>query len=125
MIYTAGQPATAVLETLVHVGRADLLRVAYVLFRIRLDPGAHLLRLPADALPDDWQAWPWPSSTQDVGTFWFDRRPSVVLEVPSAVVPAQRNYLVNPQHAAFGERAIDGPEPFPVDTRLGPPRTEP
>jgi RES domain-containing protein len=44
---------------------------------------------------------------------------SLALEVPSAVVPRQRNYLVNAMHPGFEEAEMIGPEPFPVDTRLG------
>lgn len=120
MVYAADQPATALLETLVHVGRADLLRTGYVLFRLELDEEEHLLRLPTSALPEDWQDWPWPASTQEIGTYWHEQQASVALEVPSAVVPMQRNYLINVQHPAFSEVQISGPEAFPIDSRLLP-----
>lgn len=118
MVYTADQPATALLETLVHAGRADLVTAEYVLFRIELDEDAHVLTLPSDALPPDWQAWPWPASTQQIGTFWHERGDSVALSVPSAVVPMHRNTLLNIQHPHFGDLTIDGPTAFPIDTRL-------
>lgn len=118
MVYTADQPATALLETLVHAGRTDLAEVRYALFRITLDEEAHLVRLPDTQLPEDWQAWPWPPSTQEIGTYWHEQRTSVILEVPSAVVPAHRNYLLNAQHLAFSALRIEGPEEFPVDARL-------
>lgn len=118
-VYAADQPATALLETLAHVGPADLLTAAYVVFRVTLDEDRHLLRLPREALPPAWSAFPWPDATQALGTLWFERADSPVLEVPSAVVPAQRNYVLNPRHPDFGELEIEGPEPFPIDPRLG------
>ena len=118
MVYAADQPATALLETLVHTGRADLLAAEYVLFRIELDEDAHVLTVPEEQLPCDWQAWPWPASTQQIGTFWHQQQPSVALQVPSAVVPVQRNMLLNIQHPDFATLSIEGPTPFPVDTRL-------
>ena len=118
VVYAADVPATALLETLVHAGQADLLTAPYVVFDLALDPGRHLTRLPDDLLPAGWQTWPWPASTQEIGTYWFQSQPSVILEVPSAVVPFHRNYLINPQHAQFGELEIDGPHPFPIDARL-------
>jgi len=42
----------------------------------------------------------------------------VALSVPSAVVPMHRNTLLNIQHPRFSDLAIDGPTPFPIDTRL-------
>lgn len=118
MVYATDQPATALLETLVHTGRADLLTADYVLFRIELDEDAHVLTMPDESLPDDWRAWPWPPSTQQVGTFWHQQQRSVALEVPSAVVPMHRNMLLNIQHPAFATLSISAPTPFPVDTRL-------
>ena len=118
MVYAADQPATALLETLVHTGRADLLAADYVLFRIELDDDAHVLTVPGEQLPSDWQAWPWPASTQQIGTFWYQQQPSVALQVPSAVVPVQHNMLLNIQHPDFATLSIEGPTPFPVDTRL-------
>lgn len=118
MLYAADQPATALLETLVHAGRADLVTADYVLFEIEIDVAADLLTFPDTVLPSDWQAWPWPASTQTLGTFWHDRRDSVALSVPSAVIPMHRNILLNIQHPRFPGLAIKGPMPFPIDTHL-------
>jgi RES domain-containing protein len=118
MVYAADQPATALLETLVHAGRADLITADYVLFEIELDEDADLLTLPDGDLPPDWQHWPWPASTQRIGTFWHERRDSVALSVPSAVIPMHRNVLLNIQHPRFADLDMGGPIPLPVDTRL-------
>ena len=122
MVYAADAPATALLETLVHADRATLIDIPYVVFEIDFDPADLLLRLPPNLLPSDWQAWPWPASTQEIGTYWFESQASVVLEVPCAVVPHHRNYLLNVQHPRFSELNIQGPDDFPIDPRLaGPP----
>lgn len=118
MVYAADQPATALLETLVHAERASLLEAPYVLFEITLEEREHLLRLPSEDLPADWQAWPWPDATQEIGTFWFERQASVALEVPASVVPYHCNYLVNPRHPDFEKLTIEGPADFPIDPRL-------
>ena len=120
MVYAADQPATALLETLVHAGRADLIQEAYVLFRVELDEEKHLVRLPSAQLPEDWQAWPWPASTQEIGSYWHQSAASVALEVPSATLPVHRNYLLNAQHPAFSELQIEGPKAFPIDAGLIP-----
>jgi len=74
--------------------------------------------LPDAGLPSDWRVWPWPTATQQIGTFWHERRASVALSVPSAVIPMQRKVLLNIQHPRFADLAIDGPFPFPANTRL-------
>jgi len=96
----------------------DLLTADYVVFEVDLDEDMDLLRLPDDAVPTDWQHWPWPASTQRIGTFWHERRDSVALSVPSAVVPVHRNVLLNIQHPRFADLMVEGPTPFPVDTHL-------
>lgn len=116
--YASDSPAGALLEVIVHTEATSRLKHDYVLFEIRFDPDAHLLTAGPDVLPDDWRAVPWPASTQEIGTFWYDEQASAVLEVPSAVVPRQWNYLINVTHPRFEELEIQDPEPFEIDPRL-------
>jgi RES domain-containing protein len=74
--------------------------------------------------PEGWQSWPWDERAQQVGTLWFDERVSVALSVPSAVVPDQRNYLLNPQHPDWDRVTVSEPRPFAVDARLSEPPLE-
>ena len=117
VVYCATSPALALLETLVHVERPDLLRFDYVAVPVTLEEH-YVERLGAGDLPADWRAWPHPGSTQALGARWFDERRSVALEVPSAVVPHERSVLLNPHHPGFRGVVIGEPEPFPVDARL-------
>lgn len=116
--YASDAPASALLEVIAHTEATSRLQHDYLLFEIRLDPDEHLLTVGPDLLPDDWRAVPWPASTQKIGTFWYDEQASVVFDVPSAVVPHQRNFVLNVVHPRFGELEINGPEPFEIDPRL-------
>ena len=117
LVYTAESAALALLETLVHVERADLLRFNYAAIPVTA-PDALIESLEPDDLPADWQAWPYPASTQALGAAWFDAREAVALVVPSAVVPHERNVLLNPIHPRFEDLEIGAPQPFPIDPRL-------
>ena len=117
VVYAAGSPALALLETMVHLEMTDLMSFAYVAVPIRFAPEC-LAVLEANDLPEDWNAWPWPSSTQEVGTRWFEDQQSAMLRVPSAIVPHESNYLINPTHPDFARLDIGPAEPFPVDVRL-------
>ena len=119
LVYASDQPASALLEVLVHTEAHELLNDAYVLFEIDLEPERHLSRLPTSEYPDGWRAQSWSRAPQAVGTAWAERQVSVVLEVRSAVVPHQRNYLVNPYHPLFSELSISEPQTFKIDPRLG------
>ncbi|MFK7988181.1 MAG: RES family NAD+ phosphorylase [Sandaracinaceae bacterium] len=49
---------------------------------------------------------------------WAAGLSSAVLSVPSAVVPEERNYLVNPVHPDFGRIVTAPPVPVTYDPRL-------
>lgn len=117
MIYTAESQSLAVLEMLVHLDSPDLLR-KYVLFQVSIDPSqAHDLSLAT--LPRNWRADPVPARVREIGDDWVARGASAVLRVPSALVPGESNFLLNPRHSDFGKLRIGKPIPFQYDPRLG------
>ena len=118
VVYASDAPASALLEVIAHTEAISLLRYAHVLFTIDVEPDRHLLVLEPEAWPEGWRVSPWPRSTQRIGSRWFEDQDSVILQVPSAIVPRQHNYLINPQHPHFQELRIEGPTPFEIDPRL-------
>ena len=117
MIYTAQSQALAVLEMLVHLDSPDLLS-KYVLFEISIDP-SHVIDLSLASLPRNWRAYPVPARVQAIGDAWVAGDASAVLRVPSALVPGESNFLLNPRHPDFGKLRIHKPIPFQYDPRLG------
>lgn len=92
---------------------------AYRLIRILFDE-ALVERLDPAVLPAGWRASPAPPQTQAIGDAWLAERRSAVLAVPSAVVPIESNYLLNPAHPDFARITAGQPESFDLDQRLGP-----
>ena len=43
---------------------------------------------------------------------------SVILQAPSAIVPEEHNYLLNPAHKDFKKIKLIATEPFTFDPRL-------
>ena len=116
MVYAAGSKALAALEILVHVDAAELLD-EYLCLPVRFD--RRLARtLDLKSLPSDWRAPLPPLSTQAIGDAWAAENGSVVLEVPSVLIPGEGNFLVNPRHPGFGKLRFGAPEPFEFDPRL-------
>lgn len=97
--YTAGSRSLALLEIIVHLESTRLLG-QYVLIPVTFEL-RHVETLAEDTLPADWRAHPAPSSTQDLGDEWARSARSPVLRVPSVVVPAEPNYVLNPHHGDF------------------------
>lgn len=117
IVYTAEHPAAAVLEVLVHLKRAQLLRDAYVMVEVEVPDG--LIRsLDPAALRDGWDAAEESAAGTDVGDAWFDEQVSVALRMPSAVMRGQYNVLLNPEHPQRSSARLGKPEPFLFDPRL-------
>lgn len=69
-------------------------------------------------VPHGWRAYPSPQACVDLGTRWMTAATTAVLAVPSAIVPSELNYLLNPLHPNFRKIRVGRPEPFSLDPRL-------
>jgi RES domain-containing protein len=58
----------------------------------------------------------------EYGESWLRSRRSLALSVPSAIVQAERNYVINPEHERARTLAVDELETFAFDARLLPKR---
>lgn len=116
VVYTAGSAALAALEMLAHVGNSDMLP-AYVLVACSFETKL-VLRLDRARLPRDWHSYPARPQLQQLGDAWLKDATSAVLEVPSALIPTESNYLLNPHHRDFRSIKIAKPRPFEFDLRL-------
>ena len=67
-----------------------------------------LIWIPA-RLPPGWRQLPATRGTAIFGDEWINSARSVGMRVPSAVVPGEWNYLLNPAHPDFSKLIIGGP----------------
>ncbi|MEA1049589.1 RES family NAD+ phosphorylase [Lamprobacter modestohalophilus] len=115
LVYTADSQSLALLELMV---QDDPLRAHYVLIPAQLPPDLPETRLDAEQLPDNWRTIGARDVLQGMGQEWLQNGTTAVLNVPSAVVPAERNVLFNPRHPDFARIAIGEPQSLQTDTRL-------
>ncbi len=52
------------------------------------------------------------------GSAWLRANRTAVLEVPSAIVPSEKNFLLNPKHPEFHRIRIGRALPFVFDPRM-------
>ena len=116
MVYTAGSLALAALEVLVHLDGPQLLQ-SYVQIPVEFS-GSLCRSLDLDSLPDNWSDNPAPDWTRSAGAEWVSSHESVVLAVPSAVVPDEFVYLLNPRHNEFSALRKGEPASFHFVPRL-------
>jgi RES domain-containing protein len=69
-------------------------------------------------LPEGWNAYPHRPESRKVGDRWVEEGKSPAMFVPSAIIPAERNILINPNHGRFGEIRVGEAEPHAFDRRL-------
>ena len=115
VIYASATQSLCVLESLVHLDPAMVFR--YVVFRIEI-PESLIDTLPPKKLAGDWRSEPPSTSTKKIGDRWLKEKRSAVLAVPSALVPEESNYLINPLHPDFKKIKVGKPVPFSIDPRL-------
>ncbi len=109
--------ALALLETL--VGLSDRkVPDTFHLVHIELPTNAKLHTIELNRLTPDWQAYPSPRSLKGFGDDFVREKTFLALRVPSAIVPQEFNYVINPSHAQMQDVKIKLVEPFRFDARL-------
>ncbi len=116
VVYASAHVSLAILEMLVHADRASLIP-GYVFFEVQFDERLVHAVAPK-SLPTNWRDSPAPDSLARLGDDWLRSDRSAVLRVPSAVVPMEHNYVLNPGHPAFSSIRISVPFDLDVDGRL-------
>ena len=114
MVYMSSTDALAVLEVRVHLPR--YIPGTYVF--VSADIPDRLIERVEDyaVFPINWRDdldW-----TRSIGLKFIAETWSVALSVPSRIVPASRNIVINPSHAQFSQVVIHPPRPFNWDPRL-------
>lgn len=95
-IYAAENRSLAILEYSVNTSEDDIPRA---LSMVSIDiPENGILEIPIHQLPGDWHNTPVPPSTKTFGTKLLEQLRSPVIKIPSAVIPEEYNYILNPKH---------------------------
>ncbi|MGH7820690.1 MAG: RES family NAD+ phosphorylase [Candidatus Binatia bacterium] len=116
VIYAGPTIAIAALEKFVHL--AGVMPADLALVRIELPDGHSAERPELANLPNDWNALPPGPASIEFGTKWARENRSLVLYVPSVLVPEERNALLNPGHPEFAGVKMTVELEFRYDPRM-------
>lgn len=119
MIYTASSRALACLENIVHrnaIGHNTQFRTMI----IHIPDDMLMSTIESTQLQANWHRFEHYPDTQRLGDAWIAGGETAVQRVPSAIIPEEHNYLVNPAHPDFARIDLTGSEPFVFDPRLKP-----
>jgi len=116
MIYTGESRALCTTEIAVHMPLGNI-PMDYEIIFIEI-PDASISEFDITTLPEDWRSFPHPHFTREIGDQFISDTICLVLKVPSAVVPGDFNYLINPYHKDFSSVKIVEIGSFEFDVRL-------
>jgi RES domain-containing protein len=117
ILYTSATPSLAALEVLVHVDPA-LAPAGLGLLEIDVPDDIAVETVDPASLTPNWQAYPAPPELQEYGSRWLDDCRTALLSVPSAIIPEEQNYLINPEHSDAARMRVIAERPFAFDPRL-------
>jgi RES domain-containing protein len=116
-VYLASHLSLAVLEILAGAGKSRL-REKYIAIPVEIPDDVPRERVDVAGLPQAWQS-PRNAFCAAFGTAWLEKLNTAILDVPSAVLPLERNFIANPQHPDFGRFNTSHPGyPLRFDDRL-------
>jgi RES domain-containing protein len=116
-IYTAGSRSLACLENVVH--RSSLgLKEDFRTILIAIPDDLDILKIKISDIDPHWRKYSQYPYTQKLGDEWIRRASTAVMQVPSAIIPEEYNYIINPLHKDFNRIQYLGNEPFNFDERI-------
>ncbi|MGB3775842.1 MAG: RES family NAD+ phosphorylase [Leeuwenhoekiella sp.] len=103
VIYAGGSRSLSTLELIVH--RSSIKpAIDYRVVVLSISDDSDLYRtIRKNQLPGNWKniiAYP---DLQQLGSNWYKKKESLVLKVPSAVIPFEFNFILNTTHPDFDE----------------------
>lgn len=117
ILYCAESLSLAALEMLVHLNSAELMS-SYSYAKLEFEEKDILPVEKIAKLPKSWSVSPPPMEVEQIGDEWAASMTSLVLRVPSAIVPGEFNFLVNVAHKDFNLIKRGKPRQYIFDARL-------
>ncbi|MBX2980487.1 MAG: RES family NAD+ phosphorylase [Flavobacteriales bacterium] len=115
MLYCAASRSLALCEVLVHLPRLERTERSFAYTVIEFPDDA---TVSPSELPLDWGKYPYSQAAQGIGDTFLHHGRHVALQVPSALVPREWIFGLNPNHARRKEIRVVAIEPFTLDHRF-------
>lgn len=101
MLYTGSSRSLSTLELIVHrnsIAPLDRYKVLVIL----IPDSDHLIKqVSTKVLPGNWRTLSAYPALQKIGNDWYESMETLVLKVPSAVIPNEFNFIINMEHPDF------------------------
>lgn len=117
IIYTSGSRSLAMLEKYIHLP-SGILPKDLVMICVEIPDTLINKKVEVKTLSSDWKNDTGLLTTRKIGDDFVSSNMACVLQVPSAIVPGDHNYLINPDHPDFPKIGVVEMVDFPFDDRL-------
>jgi RES domain-containing protein len=115
MLYATEHISLAVLEILVNKRMTSTFHTSFHLVQFEI-PDEQIKSISLKALKKNWELDP--EYTRFIGDHFSKDTENWILKVPSAVIPEEHNFLINPRHPQFPNLTFISSEKYPIDKRL-------
>lgn len=116
VLYCSEDPSTALLETLVHLEiDAEDRPERFQVLKIESSEPVSIEQAEIGKADDWFEDVVW---TRRTGDAWLSSARTLLLQVPSVLVPERRNYVVNPLHPDIQKLSITARYSHPFDPRF-------
>ncbi|PKF48734.1 RES family NAD+ phosphorylase [Enterovibrio nigricans] len=116
ILYTAGSRSLAALERFVHESPVQM--PPLVMMTIYIPDDIAIKRVSETELPNGWDAVPDADVSRHYGSTWLRELTTPVIQLPSAIVACEYNFLVNPMHPDSSKVKVIDQRDFYYDSRL-------
>jgi RES domain-containing protein len=117
LIYTSQSRSLSTAEVAVNLPLGNVPH-DYDMITINIPDNIKISEIIGKNLPKSWKTFPQSSMARKIGNEFIMQNKFLVMKVPSAVVPGDYNYLINPRHPDFSRIEIIKREPYEFDERF-------
>ncbi len=116
-LYTSESKSLAIPEVLANTPLA-ILRANFSILTLEITGSFLTDEYTLSDLPAGWNAYPVPVSVTRMGDRWLTAGKTLLLKVPSVILPSEYNFIVNPNHPHFSKIKIKATEKLVIDKRI-------
>jgi RES domain-containing protein len=117
LAYTAAHLSLAMIEYFIHIDPDDPPK-DLVVITAEIPSRVSRISISPKQLPSTWRQSSAPPELASTGDRFASNARAAILIVPSALAPAESNWIINPRHPEFSKIRLRSVEPFDYDRRF-------
>ena len=118
VIYAGRSRSLSTLEMVAHRSYINISNQYKLLINLITDESL-IKEIEIKDLPENWKSIEAYVELQEIGSQWYRSNESLVLKVPSSIIPQEHNYIINTKHPSFTTHIIlKDVDDFVWDNRL-------